>query len=422
MKRLWSVPIVLSLLTTAAAGCSTSGEPSGGSAAPKAGDKVTLSILSWENETKMKPVVDGFKQKYPNVTFDFQYAPPVKDYIEKLKTLLLTNSGPDLFVMALENRDLIDGGYTLDITNEPFMKGIAENNKKAYSKDGKVYALSQSSWVGGIFYNKDLFTKAGIAGEPKTWQELVDLSGKLKAAGITPILNNTQDAAVNMVTSLFASQTLSQNANFDKEVLEGKKKYADGWTEPIKIWHEGMVKPGFITSDMVGLNGDQVVSEFSAGKTAMILGGPWNIGAIDKQNPNLKYSMIPVPGLKAGSEYYFGAPGIAYAVNSKTKNKDSALKFLDYLSSPEGLKAYYEGTGQIITAKGFEHTVHPSLETAYKGLLSNRTYIPMAEWRKHTEAIRNQYIISLQDLLLNKITPEQAAQSLDKKFKEMEGK
>ncbi|TDG00152.1 ABC transporter substrate-binding protein [Paenibacillus piri] len=420
MKKLLSLPIAASLLAASAVGCSTSGEQGG--SAPKAGDKVTLSILSWENESKMKPVVDGFQQKYPNITFDFQYAPPVKDYVEKLKTLLLTNAGPDLFVMALENRDLIDGGYVLELTNEPFMKGIADNNKRAYAKDDKVYALSQSSWVGGIFYNKDLFAKAGIAGEPKTWQELIDTAAKLKAAGITPMLNNTQDAAVNMVTSLFASQTLTQNANFDKEVLDGKKKYADGWTEPIKIWYEGMVKPGYITSDMVGLNGDQIISEFSAGKTAMILGGPWNNGAIDKQNPNLKYSMMAVPGLKAGSEYYFGAPGIAYAVNSKTKNKDAALKFLDYLASPDGLKAYNDGTGQIITAKGYEHKVHPSLEIAYKGLLNNRTYIPMAEWRKHTEALRNQYIISLQDLLLNKITPEQAAQSLDKKFKEMEGK
>ena len=37
----------------------------------------TLSILSWYDETKAAPVLEAFKAKYPNVTVDFQYSPPV---------------------------------------------------------------------------------------------------------------------------------------------------------------------------------------------------------------------------------------------------------------------------------------------------------------------------------------------------------
>ena len=39
----------------------------------------TLSILSWYDETKSSAIIDGFKAKYPNVTIDFSYAPPVGD-------------------------------------------------------------------------------------------------------------------------------------------------------------------------------------------------------------------------------------------------------------------------------------------------------------------------------------------------------
>ena len=82
----------------------------------------TLSILSWYDETKAAPVIEAFNAKYPNVTIDFQYSPPVADYVEKLSTLLYSGAGPDIFYMALENReDLIKGNYVEDLSNEPYM-------------------------------------------------------------------------------------------------------------------------------------------------------------------------------------------------------------------------------------------------------------------------------------------------------------
>ncbi|MBO9600594.1 MAG: sugar ABC transporter substrate-binding protein, partial [Cohnella sp.] len=53
---------------------SASSEASKGTEAPKS---VKLSILAWNNEKEMKPVIDGFKAKYPHISFDFQFAPPV---------------------------------------------------------------------------------------------------------------------------------------------------------------------------------------------------------------------------------------------------------------------------------------------------------------------------------------------------------
>ena len=45
-----------------------------------------------------------------------------------------------------------------------------------------------------MFYRKDLFEKAGITGEPKTWDEFLDACKKLKAAGIAPIAVAGRDA------------------------------------------------------------------------------------------------------------------------------------------------------------------------------------------------------------------------------------
>lgn len=417
--------VTMLAVTLIASACGSNGNSGGqsGNGNNEGTEKVKLSLLSWNNETEMKPVIDGFTAKYPNITIDFQTAPPVKDYISKLQTMLLSNSATDIFIMAAENRnELIDGGYALDLTDQPFMSKMTDASKSMFIRDGRTYAFSQAGWVGGIFYNKDLLAKVGVTEEPTTWQQFVDLTIKLKEAGIVPIYDNTGDISV-IQSALVASITLSEDPEYDNKLFNGEATFADGWTEPLKAWKEGMVDNGIITANMIGLTTDQIVNEFAIGNVAMIQGGPWNIPAIEQANPDLNFSMMAVPGLEEGKEYYTGAPNVGFAINSKSKNQDAALKFLEYLATPEGLEKFEQGTGQIITLPGYESKVHPALEKAYKeGLLAGKIYLPSVSWQRHQEALRNQMVVSIQDLLVGKGSIDDVTSTLDQKLKEMESK
>jgi len=87
------------------------------------------------------------------------------------------------------------------------------------------------------------------------------------------------------------------------------------------------------------------------------------------------------------------------------------------------LKAFEKGTGALITANGYEGTIHPAMMNAYKnGLMAGKIYLPMVSWPRHQEALRSQFVVSMQDLAVGKVTPEQVTEALDKKFKEMENK
>lgn len=368
----------------------------------------------------MKTMLDSFQQKYPNLSFDFQTSPPVKDYIAKLQTMLLSDSATDIFVIAAENRnEVIDGGYALDLTDEPFMDGMLDSNKPMLSKNGKTYAYTQTGWVGGIFYNKELFKKAGIDKFPETWDDFIAVCKKLKEAGIIPIYDNIGDMPM-LLDGLYANITLSKDPQFDEKIFSGKATFEQGWTEALKHWNE-IVTNKIITPDMIGLTADQIVNEFATGNVAMIQGGPWNIQTLKQSNPDLQFEMAPIPAVNPGEKWYAGAPGVGLAINSKTKHKDQALQFLSYVASQEGLKKFEEGSGAIIVAKGYESKVDPSIETAYKeGLLKGKVYLPMVSWPRHQEALRNQMVVSLQDLVVGKGTPEGVAQSLDKKLKEMD--
>ncbi|HTG69000.1 MAG TPA: extracellular solute-binding protein [Candidatus Udaeobacter sp.] len=426
MKKWLAVNLIIVLaITFVLSGCSgnktetgTEGDSQG------AAKKVKLSILSWNNEKEMKPVIEGFTKKYPNITFDFQNAPPVKDYIAKLQTMLLSDTATDIFIMAAENRnEIIDGGYALDLTNEPFMSTMVDGNKPMLSKDGKTYAFTQTGWAGGLFYNKELFAKAGVEGVPQTWEQFIDAALKLKAAGIIPYYDNMQDVTT-IHSGLFGNLTLAANPDFDAKLFEGKASFSEGWTEVFRIWKRDLIDNKILTPDMIGLTGDQIVNEFAIGKVAMFPGGPWNINTLRETNPDLDFGMMAIPGPnEASGNYFAGAPGVGFAINSKTKYKEEALLFLQYLASPEGLKAFETGTGAMITANGYESTVDPVMESAYKdGLMKSRIYLPMVSWARHQEALRSQFVVSIQDLSFGKITPEQATEALDKKLKEMENK
>ncbi|AFC28626.1 family 1 extracellular solute-binding protein [Paenibacillus mucilaginosus 3016] len=295
--------LALSALLSACSGGNGGGEAAGGStdAGSTAAKKVKLSLLSWNNEQEMAPVLEGFKKKYPNVTIDFQHAPPVKDYIAKLQTMLLSGSATDIFIIAAENRnEIIDGGYAIDLTDQPFMDKMLDSNKPMLSKNGRTYAFTQTGWAGGIFYNKELFQKAGIEKPPATWDEFIAVCLKLKSAGIVPLYDNLQD--VTMIhNGLYANMTLAKDPDFDKKIFEGTKTFQDGWLEPFNVWKKGLIDNKIITPDMIGLTADQIVNEFAIGSVAMFQGGPWSIATIEQANPNLKYDMMPIPGVNPGT-------------------------------------------------------------------------------------------------------------------------
>lgn len=56
------------------------------------------------------------------------------------------------------------------------------------SPNGDIDIILGSNVETGMFYSKAAFAKAGISGTPTTWAEFVTDLGKLKAAGVTPIM------------------------------------------------------------------------------------------------------------------------------------------------------------------------------------------------------------------------------------------
>src|ERR1035441_6251891 len=146
----------------------------------------TLSFFSWDPIPVMQPIVNLFHKHNPSITVEMSRVPPIPNYISTLSTRLLAGIGPDVFIYTVENKTALNKyNYVYDLTNEPFVKVMAANNRNFMSFNNREWGLSVAAWAGGIYYNKALLAKVGSV-PATTWDEFLTLCGKFKALGITP--------------------------------------------------------------------------------------------------------------------------------------------------------------------------------------------------------------------------------------------
>jgi raffinose/stachyose/melibiose transport system substrate-binding protein len=380
----------------------------------------TLTFFSWDNEENMRPLIERFEQLNPGVTVEFSHAPPVAEYISALQARLLSGTAADVFAIAAENKtNLIDGELVRDLTDAPFMANIAASNKATYSRDGRAYGMSVSSWGGGIFYNRELFARAGITAPPQTWDEFIQVCARLRDAGITPYLEAIPDGS-QVVAAFLGAANAASGANLDAQIFDGTSSFGRTWVEPLRQWSR-LWDEGLVTRGIVGLKGEQVRDEFVNGRTAMYPSGPWDVQNIRKAAPGLDFEMMPIPALPGGEPYLAGAASPGYAINSAAEEPELAERFLAFLGSVEGVRMFNETTAAITTTTDYEPVIDPSLRPIVESVRGGRYYLPMIAWPRHEDVLQVEAAAQEQMLVQGGTTPQAAAEAMDRRLADSDG-
>jgi multiple sugar transport system substrate-binding protein len=163
--------------TSAAATAAPTTAPAA-TAAP-AGQKVTITVFNRQtpsNETP-KGAVDDYQTKHPNVTIDWQSAPPGAD-LQKMLVLAAAGTSPDIqwqcllcnyhqFILAglvLEHDPLVKAhNYAIDTQMPQAMANATVN--------GKLYGLPQALHPSYpcVIINKTMFEKGGVPVPKEDW-------------------------------------------------------------------------------------------------------------------------------------------------------------------------------------------------------------------------------------------------------------
>ncbi len=367
----------------------------------------------------MAPVKEGFEKANPDLELEVQFVPPTEQYIQKLTLLMNGNEPTDLFFMCPEVReDVVATDFAEDLSDMPIMERLSDNAKRTLGQDGKVFGLSMDSWASFIFYNKAVFEKAKIDKLPETWDELVACMKKINDAGIVPMTAQAEDAG-RLLLGLFASNEASKDPTVEAGLNDGSVKFSDLYRESMDAWYEDVVKPEYLTKACLSLTNDQQIEMFINGQAGMMIGGPWSLADFQAKNPDAEYGAFAIPGFE-GEKMLQGTANVGIGIAKNAGNKEGAEKFMEYLSSDEGIQCWSDTFANFMNFEGVEYTVDPCMEDFKSDVTAGNIYWQTVEWA-NSSSILNAYTSACQNVIAGTDTPEEALKEVNSKFEELQG-
>jgi multiple sugar transport system substrate-binding protein len=195
---------------------------------------------------------------------------------------------------------------------------------------GKVYGLPIAASARAMYYNKDVFKKAGYDAPPATWAEFKTAAEKIKATGGGVFPFGLQGKEIE--TDVYFYYALW---SYGGEIIKGGKSgLASQSALDAAALYKGFIDAGLTEPGATSYNREDVQNLFKQGKVATVITAPFLTGQIRKEVPNLPYGVAPIPAGPTGDQGTYGVTdSIVMFKNSKVK--DEAWKFLDFLFTTE---------------------------------------------------------------------------------------
>ena len=363
------------LTLTACSSGSTPGSPNTTSSAPAAANSdsspvtaasaapaLSGSLTIWnrgpiDDTTALKPLIDGFKKKYPTVTIN-AVAQPGDNYFAVLQAAVIGSKGPDIASM-------FPGGYQVQFQNKmlDLNKYISQSELKAvgaqyYAQDGDLtkatYGVPVTSSFYGLFYNKKVLSNLGVTTFPTTWAELDAACAKVKAAGKTCIGYGSDSGSGGFPSFLDWSYLVGAASDLKDwdAMLTGTQKYANpAVTAQITKW-AALRTNGYTNQDVLTWRG--VKAGFADGSVAMVMGGSWDTPTYEKTlGANL--GVMPAPFSDTAQKKLVRLPDNGYDVLKSTQNPTAAAAFEAYIISGE-CQQLVAAAGQVPSRAGVATT------------------------------------------------------------------
>ena len=206
---------------------------------------------------------------------------------------------------------------------------------------GTRCALPMLADAQGLYYNKDLFKKAGLDGPPKTISQLTEYAkkltvknpdGSLKVVGFNPVMNwyeNTPAGFGPMFGAKWVDDSGKSSVSSDPAWSKLLK-----WQKDLIDWY-GYDK---LVKFQAGL-GDEFSAQnaFEKGKVAMNMDGEWRTAFIADEAPKLNYGTAPLPVDDANPDLYGGGytTGNIAGIPKTAKHPEQGWALLKYLATDD---------------------------------------------------------------------------------------
>jgi len=390
-------------------------------------------VFWWYGEQEIPGVtayVDALCAEYnklhPNITVK-QVHQPGDAVVSNFLAAAAANSGPDIATMwgGIYNLEQFWAGVAAPVSDYVSEEEMSHWIGKKYSTyDGKVWASDMFANGMPYLYNAEYFEQVGLDTEkpPQTWEELMEASGKLKAAGIQPMTVGWVGGYqfVTMAGDLIFQYVTVQDI---KEMVVGTKKFTDspGLLEVFKKIDE-YNRAGYFLDAGMSLDQFGAFEEFRKGAAGIASSTPLPLflSWVDDVGPD-KYKYIPVFPKFADAKYPLpGPPAFVFSefITSWSPNKELAADFLVFMHSQKSLELAVEilkgnlmpvddryDPGTI--ADPLKREIAEMMMESFKGDSTHfDMYLPYAITGENMSVVAQQ-------LILGEVTPEEAVELVE---------
>ncbi len=305
----------------------------------------TMSLAPRFNDY-LNGVIADFEAANPNVTVKWVDV-PWGDTETKVLTAAASKTLPDVINLNLpfsqklaQNNLLINMATAAKDVRSDYFDGCW--NASTYGDT--VFGLPWYITSNMIYYNKDLFTKAGLNPQnpPKTFDELYRYAKAIKDAtgayGYMTFFNDQfiMEELERMGVPLF-NKDFTQ-ATFDTPQV---RKAAEYYARMLK---EGLIPRETLTSKS---GTGEAIQLYSAGELAMFFGGTSHARMI-KENSAAVYSVTGVGPQMRGEGGKSNIAVMNIVVPKSTANPEAALAFAKFLTNNKNQVAFAKDAGSIV--------------------------------------------------------------------------
>lgn len=292
-------------------------------------------IGSTADQEAWQKVADQVTADHPDIKLTIQGA-PFADYFTKLTTQITSTDAPCIVSMqSLRASQFTDGLVPLDdlITSSnvdlsAFDSGALQN----LAVGGKQYALPYDTGPIVLFYNADMFTKAGV-GTPKPGWTTADFEAagaKLKAAGMKLFAQTAEDIYLEgMARSFNGSSPIAD---------DGTVQANDAGFVSTVDWLGGLSKSVF-TTEADGADSSADDNAFMGGSVATTAQGPWSLLDISSK-VKFKLGVTTLPAGTSGGKTI--SAGSGFGISKTCKTPDKAFQAIVSMTSEKVLTGLAE--------------------------------------------------------------------------------
>lgn len=328
----------VALLAAVLAGCGRGGQPAeqpSGEQQPQTQQPVEIRLSGWSSSPAeaeiLEQLLKDFETQNPDIKV--KYEPVTGDFFQKLQTDLAAQTEPDVFyVDVFWAQDLMERGLLLEL--DPYIQkdGVDLSDfepalLQGFQYQGKTYGLPKGYSTLGLFYNKQLFSDAGISAPPTNWDELVEAARKLTSG-------DRKGLAIPADHARFVPFILQAGG---RVFSDDRKQAFFNSPEAVQAatFYTGLVTKEKVADTPQALGVGWAGDAFAEGKAAMVFEGHWMIPFMKDKAPDLQYGVAELPAGPNGGRGNFVFT-VAYGASARTKHPEAAWKLINWLTSVEG--------------------------------------------------------------------------------------